>query len=150
MLNVLTVKTGRYIKSVRTKQYSRSSHRRYSTKKSVLRNFAKCTGKHLWQSLFFNKVAGLRLRTPFLQNTSGWLLLVFSVRSFVTRFRLPSSLSSESDSLSSVSVITYFSGSNRYRFKDLNLLANSTKISLSVSKELYRNFHQTILLSQVF
>ena len=92
----------------------------------------------------------LRLRTPFLQNTSGWLLLVFSVRSFVTRFRLPSSLSSESDSLSSVSVITYFSGSNRYRFKDLNLLANSTKISLSVSKELYRNFHQTILLSQVF
>ena len=27
--------------------------------KRVLRNFAKFTGKHLWQSLFFNKVAGL-------------------------------------------------------------------------------------------
>ena len=43
---------------------------------SVLRNFAKSTGKHLCQSLFFNKVAGLRLkfkRTPFLQNTSGRL-----------------------------------------------------------------------------
>ena len=27
-------------------------------KKSIHRNFAKCTGKHLRQSLFFNKVAG--------------------------------------------------------------------------------------------
>ena len=65
-------------------------------KKSVLRNFTKFTGKHLCQSFFFNKVAGLRpatllkkrlwhrcfpvnfvkfLRTPFLQNTSGRLLL---------------------------------------------------------------------------
>ena len=53
--------------------------------KKVLRNFAKFTGKHLCQSLFFNKVAGLWhrcsvnfanfLRTPFLQNTSGRLLL---------------------------------------------------------------------------
>ena len=68
-------------------------------KKVVLRNFAKFTGKHLCQSLFFNKFAGLRpqpcnfikkealaqvffpvsfakfLRTPFLQNTSGRLFL---------------------------------------------------------------------------
>ena len=29
-------------------------------KKGVLRNFAKFTGKHLCQSLFFNKVTGLR------------------------------------------------------------------------------------------
>ena len=29
-------------------------------KQSVLRNFAKFTGKHLCQRLFFNKVAGLR------------------------------------------------------------------------------------------
>ena len=57
-----------------------------------LRNFTKFTGKQLCQSLFFNKVAGLRpatllkkrfwhrffpvnfvkfLRTPFFQNTSG-------------------------------------------------------------------------------
>ena len=38
----------------------RSSHRRCSVRKGVLRNFAKFTGKHLCQSLFFNKVAGLR------------------------------------------------------------------------------------------
>ena len=65
-------------------------------KKDVPRNFTKFTGKHLCQSLFFNKVAGLSpatllekrlwhrcfpvnfaksLRTPFLQNTSGRLLL---------------------------------------------------------------------------
>ena len=72
-------------------------------KKNVLRNFERFTGKHLCQSHFFNKVAGLRaatllkkrfwhrcfpvtfakfLRTPFLQNTSG-RLLAFSDR--VTR-----------------------------------------------------------------
>ena len=65
-------------------------------KKGVLKNFAKFTGKYLSQSLFLNKVAGLRpatllkkrlwhrcfpvnfakfLRAPFLQNTYGRLLL---------------------------------------------------------------------------
>ena len=49
-------------------------------KKCILRNFAKFTGKDLCQSVFFHKVAGLRpsmkfLRTPFLQNSSGRLLL---------------------------------------------------------------------------
>ena len=68
-------------------------------KKSVLNNFSKFTGKHLCQSLLFNKIAGLRpatllkkrlryrcspvnfeksLRKPFfLQKTSGRLLLFF-------------------------------------------------------------------------
>ena len=55
-------------------------------KKSVLRNFTKFTGKHLCQSLFFNKVAGLRhrcfpvnfvkfLRTRFFIVHLWWLLL---------------------------------------------------------------------------
>ena len=38
----------------------RNSHRRCSVTKDVLRNFAKFTEKCLCQSLFFNKVAGLR------------------------------------------------------------------------------------------
>ena len=80
----------------------RSSHQRCSIITGVLRNFAKFTGKNLCPSLFFNKVAGLRpatllknrlwhrcfpvnfakfLRTTFLQNTSGRLLL--SLWSFV-------------------------------------------------------------------
>ena len=80
---------------------SGSSHQRCSVKKGVLRHLAKFTGKHLCSSIFFNKVAGLRsatllkkglwrrcfpvnfaklLRAPFLQNTSGRLLLrIFSV-----------------------------------------------------------------------
>ena len=37
----------------------RSSHERCSLRKDVLRYFAKFTGKHLCQSLFLNKVAGL-------------------------------------------------------------------------------------------
>ena len=40
--------------------YSVAVVRRCSMKKGVLRNFAKSTGKHLCQSLFFNKVVGLR------------------------------------------------------------------------------------------
>ena len=65
-------------------------------KKGALKNFTKFTGKHLCQSLFFNKVAGLRratllnkilwhryfpvnfaklLRTSFSQSTFGRLLL---------------------------------------------------------------------------
>ena len=36
-----------------------SSHQTCSVRKGVLRNFAKFTGKHLCQSLFFNKVADL-------------------------------------------------------------------------------------------
>ena len=38
----------------------RSSCPEVFCKKGVLGNFAKFTGKHLCQSLFFNKVAGLR------------------------------------------------------------------------------------------
>ena len=38
----------------------RSSHPEVFCKKDVLRKFAKFTGKHLCQSPFFNKVAGLR------------------------------------------------------------------------------------------
>ena len=72
----------------------RSSYQRCSIKKGVLRNFAKSTGKHLCQSLFFSKVAGACnfikkgtlaqefssgfckfLRTPFVQNTLERLLL---------------------------------------------------------------------------
>ena len=49
----------------------RSSHQRCSVKKVVLRNFTKFTGKHLCQ--VFVKF----LRTPFLQNTSGRILLSY-------------------------------------------------------------------------
>ena len=83
-------------KTTRFSKIYRSSHRRCSMKEGVLKNCAKFTGKHLCQSPFFNKVAGLWrgillkktlwhrcfpvnfakfIRTPFLQNTTGRLLL---------------------------------------------------------------------------
>ena len=40
------------------RQASRSSHLRCYIRGGVLRNFSKFTGKHLCQSLFFNKIAG--------------------------------------------------------------------------------------------
>ena len=46
-----------------TYQQDRSSRPEVFFKKAVLRNFAKFTGKHLCQSLFFIKVTGLRPAT---------------------------------------------------------------------------------------
>ena len=42
------------------------------SKKGVLRNFAKFTGKHQWQSLFFDKVAGLFGRPATLFKKKLW------------------------------------------------------------------------------
>ena len=76
----------------------RSSHPEVFCKEGVPRYLTKFTGKHLWQSLFFNKVAGLRpatflkkrlwhrcfpvdsvtfLRIPFYTEHLWWLLLIF-------------------------------------------------------------------------
>ena len=94
----LKVKPLLSMKTYNTITFFGSSRPELFCKKGVLRNFTTFKGKHLCQSLFFNKVAGLRpasllkkrlwhrcfpvnfvkfLRTPFLQNvvTSGRLLL---------------------------------------------------------------------------
>ena len=60
--------------------------------KGVLKNSSKITGKHLWQSLFFNKVAGLRPATLLKKET---LTQVFSCKfceTFINSFfyRIPS------------------------------------------------------------
>ena len=61
-------------------------------KKGVLRNLAKFNGKHLYQSFFFNKVAGLRQKTPFLQSTSGQMLLNTTVTGCTFLYKSYSSL----------------------------------------------------------
>ena len=71
----------------------RSSHQRCSVREYILRNFAKFAGKYLCQGLFMPGPKACNfikkrlwhrcfpvnfvkfLKTPFLQNTSGWLLL---------------------------------------------------------------------------
>ena len=76
--------------------HQRDSRPEVFCKKGVLTNFAKLTGKHLCQSLFFSKVASLRpatllkkslchncfsvnfakfLRTPYIIEHLRWLLL---------------------------------------------------------------------------
>ena len=47
----------------------RNSRSELFCKKGVLRNFTKFTGKHLCQSLFFNKVAGQISKNTFLHRT---------------------------------------------------------------------------------
>ena len=59
---------------------SRRSHRACSIIKSVFRNFAKLTGKHLCQSFFFNKVAGLMVRVSFLIKLQASWLQLYSKR----------------------------------------------------------------------
>ena len=48
-----------------------SSHQRCSVIKGVLRNLAKFIEKHLCQSLFFNKIAGVSLFTKLLGTTAS-------------------------------------------------------------------------------
>ena len=78
------------------KSHTRSSRPEVFCKKGVLKSFAKFTGKHLCQGLFFNKVASAAcnfikketlaqvyfalnfvkfLRTPFFREHLWWLLL---------------------------------------------------------------------------
>ena len=85
-------------------KYFRNNRPEVFCKKGVLRNFAKFTGKHLCQSLFFDKVAGLRpgtlfkkslwyrcfpvnfakfLRTSFFIEHLRWLLLMFHIHSLI-------------------------------------------------------------------
>ena len=65
----------KYDSSCKLFAYSRSSRPEVFCKNGVLRNFAKFTGKHLCQNLFFNKVAGLRPATLLKRET---LAQVFS------------------------------------------------------------------------
>ena len=68
-----------FIWKIRSDSKSRSSRPEVFLEKGALRSFAKFTGKHLCQSLFFNKVAGLR---PVSGGAafSGTLAQVFSSR----------------------------------------------------------------------
>ena len=64
----------------KTRRMGRSSNPEVFCRKGVLRSFAKFTGKHLCQSIFLNKVAGVRPATLLTKNTFltkhlWWLLL---------------------------------------------------------------------------
>ena len=107
----------------------RSSRPKVFCEKGVLRNFAKFTGKHLCQSLFFNKVAGLRPATLikkrlwhcgflrilrnfweklFLKNTSSGCFWEIKNSFFVEHF-----LMTNSENIVKYSIVYYIS---RHRF----------------------------------
>ena len=52
-----------------------------SVRKGALRNFVKFTGKHLWQSLFFNKAADHSLQL-YLKRDSGTGVFRWILRNF--------------------------------------------------------------------
>ena len=57
-------------------------------KKGVLRNFTKFTGKHLRQSLFFNKATGLRpVRAP-LDSAFNYVVIEHWLCKNATNFRV--------------------------------------------------------------
>ena len=66
---------GNGLRHERVKSAFRSSHPEVFCKKGILRNFAKFIGKHQCQSLFFNKVAGLRGATV-LKRDSGTVVFL--------------------------------------------------------------------------
>ena len=62
---------------------SRSSRAEGFCKKGVLRNFTKFTGKYLYQSLFVNKVPGLRPKAcNFIKKDSGTGIFLWILRKF--------------------------------------------------------------------
>ena len=65
------------------KKVLRSSHRRCFVKKGVYRNFAKFTGKHLCQRLFFNKVAGLSQNSQ--ENTCARVSFLIKLQAWDSR-----------------------------------------------------------------
>ena len=84
------------LKIIYTISSLRSSSPEVFCKKGVLRKLAKFLGKHLYQSLFFNQVAGLPvnflkfLRTSLVIEHLWWLLLfsIETVSSFALLFFL--------------------------------------------------------------
>ena len=102
-----------FVVSMISLQYSKAVVQRCSARIGVLRNFAKFTGKHLCQSLFFNIVAGRLqlyfqkrlwhrcfpvnfatfLRTPILTEHLWWLL--FSIFCLCQWFTIPYAISKQ-------------------------------------------------------
>ena len=79
------INSQKFISQITAKAFFRSSRPDVFCKKGVLKSFAKFTGKHLCQRLFFNKEFSCEfakfLRTPFFTEHLWWLLLFFEERS---------------------------------------------------------------------
>ena len=124
---------------------NRSSRPEMSCKKGVLKSFAKFTGKHLYQSLFFNKVVGLRFATLlknrfwrrcFLVNFSKFLRTpfliegIFNFRVIKRRYETESHIMTSQTEL--LTLIFFFWVSNSISKKPFN------KVLELVTRDLWR------------
>ena len=77
VVKVWFVKNGNFVFQITE---SRRNHQRCCIKKAVLENFAKYTGKHLYQNLILKKVAGLLQLYQKAGSGTGvflWILRIF-------------------------------------------------------------------------
>ena len=147
------------------------------SKKGVLRNFAKFTEKHVWQSLFFNKVAALSpetlltkrpwhrwfpgyfakfLRTPSFTEHLLWLLLLIvlqflSAQSILVRKGLKSCIRNH---LPYCSFKTAFQSKTRlfslFRFKDIILEEISSHLVYKLTCSCWRNISWRVRKTRIF
>ena len=128
------------IKSEYRKLIVRNNHRRCSIKKGVLDNFAKCTGKHLCQSPFFNKVAGLSL---FLVNFWKLLRTVFTEH---IRATTSESCDCKSAGTEITRVFSYKQKTHEYSVKNEALFWYSLLVLwIYIRKVFFKNFYQKSL-----
>ena len=85
LLLLLAISRKRWTLIFRKYPTTRSSHGTCSVRKGVFRNFIKFTGKDLYQSLFFNKVAGHKLAT-LLKGNFGTDVFLWILRNFKDHF----------------------------------------------------------------
>ena len=100
---------------------NRSSHRRCSLRKGILRNIPKLTGKHLCQSLFLNKVAGLRPTTLLKKTLAQVFFGEFCEISKNTSFQEPSLLSISIDAPRLFVELETSSGLFKRKYESLNV-----------------------------
>ena len=124
-------------------------------KKGVLKIFAKFTGKHLCQGLFFNKAAGLKpfhtfakfLRTPILQYTFRRLLLKINLWLIQKRKKIKMLFRDFSIVKLSISPTTLLIKSYNFISPAILLIKDS---NTGVFLWILRNFHEQVFLQNTF
>ena len=126
---------------------SRSSRSEVFCKKDTLRNSRKFTGKHLWQSLFFNKVAGPNfIKRETLAQVSSCEFSGISKNSFSHRTPLVAASGHLDSTEKSDRKRTWIEYS--HAFKNLNII-NTPSVVRWVTKELNANDLIGLNISQI-
>ena len=132
-------------------------------RKGVLRNFAKFTGKHLcqrpatllkkrpWHRCFLVNFVKF-VRTPFSQNTSGWLLLKVSFNIFSNISKSPLEWVGKGYNKDKITKVTYrfYFNINLFRWEICNIYYFQTNLIHVVNKKLQLVWYMIIALVNTF